>query len=633
MRCLLYFLALVVCQVARAAEHAHTHPPPTPPAPGYSALPYAGPVPGSYALPVLRPAADGAVRDDSGQATTLHRLFDDRMVVLSFIYTHCADPNGCPLASFVMRQVARRVAATPALAGKVRLVSISFDPVRDTPHQLATYAASFRNAEFDWHFVVPPDEATLAPLLAAYGQTIQRDPTGGAYSHQLRVFLIDSARQIRNEYSTSFLHADTVLADLLTVQQGGGAAPGTTPVPTSLARAGDDKQGYEHADYRTRSRALFARRGRPTDLRARLQALPRGLPPLPADSLPSAPALDLGRRLFFDRRLSHNDTLSCASCHVPEQGFTHHELATPIGFEGRTVRRNAPSLYNVVYQRRLFHDARETSLETQAWSPLLAANEMANPSIGFLLEKLRHTDDYASAFQDAFPDRGLTQETLGSALAAYERALVSANSAFDRWRYGGEPNALTAEQQRGYALFTGKAGCSGCHLVDEHFALFTDHALHNTGIGYARSMTGHPAREILVGPGTPLTPDPTAVSASSERVPNDLGHYEVSLQPRDRWRYKTPSLRNVSVTPPYMHDGSLRSLAEVIAFYNAGGIANEGLDPRLRPLGLDAAEAAALESFLRSLDGDNLEALTADAFGQDIGDRRTTPGDAPSPAP
>lgn len=641
MRRLLCGLPLVFAQTLWAADDHHAHPAPaTPPAPGYAALPYASPEPGSYALPVLRQAADGAVREDGGRATSLHALFDGRLVVLSFIFTHCADPNGCPLASFVMRQIGRKAAATPELAGKVRLVSLSFDPARDTPARLAEYAASFRKPGMDWHFVTTDDEQTLLPLLAAYGQSIQRDPDGSAFSHQLRVFLIDPQRNIRNEYSTAFLHADTVLADLLTVLRSTHPAPATVenPPPAQLAQAGDDKQDYERATYRTRSRSLATRRGDKHDLIAQLKALPTGLPPLPADAVPTAAALDLGRRLFFDRRLSHNNTLSCASCHVPDQGFTHHELATPVGFEGRTVKRNAPSLYNVVYQQRLFHDAREFTLEQQAWSPLLAVNEMANPSIGYVLHKLGQLDDYAAAFDAAFHGRGLTQETLGAALAAYERALVSGNSPFDRWRYGADGNALTAEQRRGFELFTGKAGCSSCHLVGDRHALFTDQALHNTGIGYARSMHETVPSQVLVGPGTLLTVAPAAVSASSERPPNDLGRYEVTLRPADRWRYKTPSLRNVSVTAPYMHDGSLRTLAEVVAFYDAGGVPNEGLDPRIKPLGLDAPERNAIVAFLHGLRADNIEILTRDAFAQGIGDiaddrsrryghgRRGTPG-------
>ncbi|MGD9600599.1 MAG: cytochrome c peroxidase [Gammaproteobacteria bacterium] len=630
MRRLLPAFCLVLALNTDAAPHPH-HDEAAPPAPGYGALAYHAPAPGSYTLPVIRAAADGSVVRDDGVPTSLHALYTGKLTVLGFIYTHCADPNGCPLATFVMRQIARRAATHAALAGKVRLVSLSFDPARDTPAQLAKYAASFRKPEMDWQFVTAPDAATLAPVLDAYGQSVQLDPDGGAYSHQLRVFVIDAERNIRNEYSTSFLHADTVVADLITIAlaENHSTTPSQVSLPPTLAEAGDAKQDYERPDYRTRSRALAARQGAAADLLASLRSPPLGLPPVPADRVPSRAALELGRRLFFDRRLSHNQTLACASCHVPDQGFTHSELATPVGLEGRTVRRNAPSLYNVAHMRLLFHDGRETSLAQQVWGPLLAFNEMANPSIGFVLERLRALEDYAVAFAEVFPGRGLTQETLGEALAAYELALVSGHSAFDRWKYARDTAALTAEQARGYALFVGKAGCSGCHLVGESHALFTDHGLHNTGVGYARSMHRETSGPVPVGPGIVLTPAVDAVAASSERPPNDLGRYEITLDPADRWKFRTPGLRNVALTAPYMHDGSLRSLEEVIDFYDRGGVPNEGLDPRLQPLGLAAPERRALAAFLRALTGNNVDTLVRDAFAQRIGDRTSRGADAP----
>lgn len=605
-------------------EHPHHTSTPVAPAPGYGVLPYASPDPASYSLPIVRAAGDGVVREDTGEATSLHALFGDRLVVLGFIFTHCADPNGCPLASFVMRQLGRRVAEVPALRHKVRLISLSFDPIRDTPAKLAAYAASFRDDRIDWRFVTTDTERELAPILSAYGQSIQRDPEGGAFSHQLRIFVIDEQRNIRNEYSTAFLHTDTVVADLTTLTHATPVSNVTMHGPPSLSRAGDDKQGYDQRTYRTRSRALETRRGARRDLAATLQSPPLGLPPLPlsAAELPSRAHIDLGRRLFFERRLSHNNTLSCASCHVPEQGFTHQELATPVGMEGRTVKRNAPSLYNVAFHTSLFHDSREDRLEQQVWSPLLAVNEMANPSIGYVLKKLRDLEDYAAAFDTAFPSTGLSQETLGAALAAYQRGLVSANSAFDRWYFGGEDGAVSAEAKRGFDLFTGKAGCSGCHQVGAAGALFTDHELHNTGIGYARSMGKVLPTAIRVAPGTSLAIDPAAVAASSEAPPNDLGRYEVTLQPVDRWKYRTPILRNVALTAPYMHDGSLSTLDAVLAFYNAGGIRNEGLDARLKPLHLSATEVNDLIAFLQSLTGDNIEILTRDAFAAPIGDNR-----------
>ena len=171
---------------------------------------------------------------------------------------------------------------------------------------------------------------------------------------------------------------------------------------------GDVKEGYESADYRTQSRSLLERRGVKLDLIRFAQDPPLGLPPVPVpvDNPLTRAKIELGRKLFFDRRLSINDTLSCAACHIPEQGFTNNELRTPIGVEGRAVLRNSPTLYNVAYQEHLFLDGREFSLENQVWQPMTAHNEMAAPSIGYVIRKIRRMRDYEGLFEQAFDGRG-----------------------------------------------------------------------------------------------------------------------------------------------------------------------------------------------------------------------------------
>jgi cytochrome c peroxidase len=211
-------------------------------------------------------------------------------------------------------------------------------------------------------------------------------------------------------------------------------------------------------------------------------------------------------------------------------------------------------------------------------------------------------------------------ETVGMALASYERVLVSANSDFDRWYYGGDQSALTADQQAGFRLFTGKANCSACHLITKQSALFTDIALHNTGIGYANSMSRTPAEtRVQIAPGEHITVRGDVVAEASEPPPGDLGLYEITEDPADRWKYRTPALRNIALTAPYMHNGSIGSLEEVIAFYNDGGIENELLDPLLRPLNLSEVESGQLLQFLNALTGDNVDALVADAFAVPVG--------------
>ncbi|HEY6599430.1 MAG TPA: cytochrome c peroxidase, partial [Pseudomonadales bacterium] len=321
---------------------------------------------------------------------------------------------------------------------------------------------------------------------------------------------------------------------------------------------------------------------RALDLVALIEQPPLGLP-ASSGPAPSRAAVDLGRRLFFDRRLSFNGTLSCGMCHVPEQGFTQNELATPVGFGGASVRRNAPALYNVAYRTRLFHDGREGSLALQIWSPLLAANEMANPSIGLVVERIAAMPAYSAEFQRAFGG-GPDVESVGAALAAYERGLLSANAPFDRWR-AGDGAAMPAAAVRGFALF-GDRGCAACHSG----ALFTDEQYHDSGIGYHAAMHAQPPSELRLAPGVVVSVARDALGPVA--AANDLGRYEVTQLPDDRWRFRTPTLRNVAVTAPYMHDGSIATLADVIDYYAAGGVPHEGQDPLIKPIALTAGERA-----------------------------------------
>ena len=187
-------------------------------APGYANLQFPAPEPGSYRLPVLWPAADGRLLDSDGRSLQLHDLLSDRVVILSFIYTHCNDINGCPLATFVQSQLQSPIMADPQLRQRVRLITVSFDPARDTPEAMAAFGARFREEGFDWRFLTGSSAAALEPLLAAYDQSTQlSENEQGVISHVLRVLLIDENRMIRNVYNTSFLHVDTVISDLKTV--------------------------------------------------------------------------------------------------------------------------------------------------------------------------------------------------------------------------------------------------------------------------------------------------------------------------------------------------------------------------------------------------------------------------------
>lgn len=328
-------------------------------------------------------------------------------------------------------------------------------------------------------------------------------------------------------------------------------------------------------------------------------ASPLGLPPVPPE-IAGVPAMQkLGEKLFFDRSLSANGTLSCAMCHIPAQAFTSNQSALSIGMEGRTLRRNAPSLYNVVFKKYFFHDGRETDLAAQVWGPLLAPDEMGNAGIGPLLSRLRHDPDYGPAFDAAFPGEGVTMATVGRAIAAYEATLLRGDSRFDKAMFGGDKNALSAQEWRGYDIFVSKGGCVACHRIGNDSALFTDQTWHNTGVAFRRAAA--PARaQVRLAPGVVKDVDLSRLGLAAA-PPRDLGRFEITNDPADRWAYVTPMLRGVAQSWPYMHDGSLRTLEEVIDFYNSGGGPNPSLDPKIKPLDLTPEEKAALLAFLEAL--------------------------------
>ncbi len=591
---ILYF-SLIVALVC--GQHLYAEAKQVELAPGYSPLAFKIPEVGSYSLPVIGVAANGEVLTTTHQTRYLHEFMGDKVTLLSFIYSTCSDVNGCPLATMVFHKINRRLQREPELAGKLRLLTLSFNPEHDTPEAMRLYAAGFKNEQVDWQFLTTQSEQSLQPILDNYQQAVQKiyDEQGnntGTFSHILRVYLIDTDKQIRNIYSVSFLHADTLINDVKTLLNEG-----------------------------SQSHALIQRQGRAADLLANIKQAPLGLPmvPIPADNPITVDKIALGRKLFYDRRLSLNNTFSCAMCHIPEQGFSSHEMATAVGIEGRSVRRNSPTIYNVAYATLLFHDGRENTLEQQAWGPLLAHNEMGNPSIGYVIDKIKSLNDYQGLFEQSF-SKAADMLTVGQAIASYQRSLVSADSTFDRWFYGKQTSSASASVKRGFALFTGKAGCSACHTVGKKSALFSDNQMHNTGIGFRESMQKTPDKQkIQVAPGVFIEVDAQQLATISETKASDLGRYEITQNPDDRWKYKTPSLRNIALTAPYMHNGSLSTLTAVVEFYNQGGVSNEVLDPLIKPLVLSKGERGDLVEFLQSLTGSNVEQLLADADAAPIG--------------
>ncbi len=597
-------------------------------APGYNPLKFIPPKAGSYSLPIISQAKDGTVLTTENNKKQLHSFMGDKLALLSFIYSTCSDINGCPLATAVFHKINNRLQKEPQLAKKLRLLTLSFNPEHDKPKAMRQYAKGFSNDIVDWQFLTTQSEQQLKPILDHYQQSIQKiyDDKGnftGTFSHILRVYLIDTNKNIRNIYSVSFLHADTLINDVKTLLLEPDVHINTKKISNNaLYQAGDNKQRYQQKSYQTQAIALAHRQGQASNLLNNIQQPQLGLPPIPipTNNPISSKKIALGRKLFFDRRLSHNNTFSCAMCHIPEQGFSSNEMATAVGIEGQTVRRNSPTVYNVAYASLLFHDGRENTLEQQVWGPLLASNEMGNPSIGYVVDTIKSLEDYQNLFEQSFGMQA-NMMNIGQALASYERSLNSANSPFDRWFYGKQTDAVNSDTKRGYELFTGKARCSQCHSINKSFALFTDNQLHNTGIGYQESMQQTPKQiNLQIAPGVFIDVESDHLNDITERKANDLGHYEISQNPQDRWKYKTPSLRNIALTAPYMHNGSISTLEGIVRFYNQGGAINENLDKLISPLHLTDVEINDLVGFLKSLTGSNVNQLVSDAFAAPIGE-------------
>jgi cytochrome c peroxidase len=291
---------------------------------------------------------------------------------------------------------------------------------------------------------------------------------------------------------------------------------------------------------------------------------PTGIP-VPADNPQSEYKIELGARLFFDVRLSSSGTLSCATCHDPKLGFADGARKSTAGATRRELKRHTPTLWNLAWAPALFWDGRSRSLEEQVWGPITHPDEMASTPED-AARRLATDRDYAKLVRSAFPGESqLTAPLIARALAAYERTLVSPPTRFDAW-IAGDPIALNAEQQEGFALFIGKAGCVACH---SGFA-FTDHSFHDIGL-----------------PG------------------EDAGRGEVAGLDRIRHAFKTPTLRELTWTAPYMHDGSMDTLEDVVRHYESGGIARGSRSPDMpKALQLSDAERSALIAFLESLSSD-----------------------------
>jgi cytochrome c peroxidase len=292
---------------------------------------------------------------------------------------------------------------------------------------------------------------------------------------------------------------------------------------------------------------------------------------LPTDA-PTAPAsarelVVLGRQLFNDKRLSLDGTVSCASCHIPERRFTDG-LDTARGLHGQRLTRHTPSLLNVRYASSLFWDGRVSDPALQARSPLLAPAEHGLADESAVGAILRADPGYVRAFGQLF---GITKEAIsirevGAALAAFERTLLAADSPFDRYQYGGDTRAMNPAAIRGLALFRGRAQCDSCHPIGESAALLTDGEFHSSPLPLPESTLTQLG--VLTDRVSSLRGkgewDALNALIETDQGTAELGRFLVTLDPRDIGRFKTPSLRNVASTGPYMHNGSVRSLPQAV---------------------------------------------------------------------
>lgn len=327
---------------------------------------------------------------------------------------------------------------------------------------------------------------------------------------------------------------------------------------------------------------------------------------VPIDNPITAAKVELGRKLFFDARLSADGKVSCGSCHDPKRAFTDgRKVAEGIG--GRLGARNSPTLLNSMFSTGQFWDGRAGTLEEQARMPLTNMDEMGNRSLDEVVTKIAAVPEYVRGFQQAFGGP-VTIDGFAKAVAAFERTLVSADSPLDRY-LAGDLNALSEPARYGLILFRTKARCGICHVFNQNFAafatfpFFTDGNYRNTGVAVNFSgFTGLARRAMAAA--RDESGDAMAALSKHERA-GELGRFVTTGNTLDIGAFRTPSLRNVELTAPYFHDGSAVTLEDVVRFYVKGGNENPNRDWQLEPVALTEPEQRDLVAFLKALTSDD----------------------------
>lgn len=342
--------------------------------------------------------------------------------------------------------------------------------------------------------------------------------------------------------------------------------------------------------------------------------LPLGIPRdvwtyfVPKDNPMTAEKVALGRDLFFDKRLSADGTISCASCHEPERAFSDGKPVAE-GIKGRRGTRNSPTLLNAMFNTGQFWDGRAESLEAQARLPLINPDEMGDQTYEQVLARLRAEPDYTKKFERVFGG-AITIDAVARAISTYERTLVAGNSPFDRYQ-AGDTGALTSAARNGMILFRGRARCNVCHTVNQGFGAYpflSDGNYRNTGVAAGAAGFAPLSRRAMqvAGDFKPSLLDELSRQAGSQL----LGRFLITGNTLDIGAFRTPSLRNVELTAPYFHDGSAATLADVVKFYVKGGNENAFRDWQLEAVDLNEDEQRDLVEFLKALTSDEARRLS-----------------------
>jgi len=337
---------------------------------------------------------------------------------------------------------------------------------------------------------------------------------------------------------------------------------------------------------------------------------PLGLPPVPvpADNPMTPEKIALGSTLFNDKRFSSTGEVSCATCHDPAKAFTDSPLRTSEGINKLTGTRNAPTVVNAAYSATQFWDGRSADLEDQSQHPFVNPVEMGLKDHEPILKIVRSDAAYGDMFRKAFgiEPAAITMDHVKKAIATFERTIVSGDSPFDRWYFGGDKSAMSEAAVRGFKVFLEDGRCVSCHTIEQDHALFTDNRFHNIGVGMNRIQDRVPelAPKFLEAKAKGMDVD---VKVLTDPDSSELGRFAVTDGLDELGAFKTPTLRNIAVTAPYMHDGSLKTLRDAVVHYNNGGVTNKGdkvndfLSGGIRELNLEEQQIDDLVAFMEAL--------------------------------